>query len=93
VQPLLAEGDQFGSPLTSLVSESTVISSRRKRSRICSITYTEAMNEIEQILDRFRREEMTVDSLTKEVKRATELIALCKERLHRTEEELKKISE
>ena len=23
------------------------------------ITYTEAMNEIEQILDRFRREEMT----------------------------------
>ena len=39
------------------------------------ITYTEAMNEIEQILDRFRREEMTVDSLTKEVKRATELIA------------------
>lgn len=42
------------------------------------ITYTEAMNEIEQILDRFRREEMTVDSLTKEVKRATELIALCK---------------
>ena len=30
------------------------------------ITYTEAMNEIEQILDRFRREEMTVDSLTKE---------------------------
>ena len=57
------------------------------------ITYTEAMNEIEQILDRFRREEMTVDSLTMEVKRATELIALCKERLHRTEEELKKISE
>jgi len=25
------------------------------------ITYTEAMNEIEQILDRFRLEEMTVD--------------------------------
>lgn len=58
------------------------------------ITYTEAMNEIEQILDRFRREEMTVDSLTKEVKRATELIALCNERSRpRTEEELKKISE
>ena len=57
------------------------------------ITYTEAMNEIEQILDRFRREEMTVDSLPRGVKRATERIALCKERLHRTEEELKKISE
>ena len=57
------------------------------------ITYTEAMNEIEQILDRFRREEKTVDSLTQEVKRATELSALCKERRLRTEEELKKISE
>lgn len=56
------------------------------------ITYTEAMAEIEQILDRFRREEMTVDSLTREVARATELIALCKERLGKTEDELKTIS-
>lgn len=57
------------------------------------ISYTEAMSEIERILDRFRREEMTVDVLTQEVKRATELIALCRERLSKTEEELKKITE
>lgn len=57
------------------------------------IPYTEAMAEIERILDRFRREEMTVDVLTQEVKRATELIALCRERLSKTEEELKKITE
>ncbi len=57
------------------------------------ISYTEAMGEIEQILDRFRREEMSVDVLTQEVKRATELIALCRERLTKTEEELKKITE
>ena len=66
------------------------------------ITYTEAMNEIEQILDRFRREEMTVDSLTKEGKGATELIAFPrtvvgengeKSVVRPTEEELKKISE
>ncbi|HJA98982.1 MAG TPA: exodeoxyribonuclease VII small subunit [Candidatus Alistipes avicola] len=57
------------------------------------ISYTEAMAEIERILDRFRREEMTVDVLTQEVKRATELIALCRERLSKTEEELKKITE
>lgn len=55
--------------------------------------YTEAMAEIERILERFRREEMTVDTLTREVKRATELIARCKERLRKTEEELKKIAE
>ena len=57
------------------------------------ISYAEAMAEIERILDRFRREEMTVDVLTQEVKRATELIALCRERLSKTEEELKKITE
>lgn len=49
------------------------------------------MAEIERILDRFRREEMTVDELTREVKRATELIARCKERLRKTEEDLQKI--
>ena len=57
------------------------------------ISYTEAMAEIERILDRFRREEMTVDVLTQEVKRATELIALCREWLSKTEEALKKITE
>lgn len=54
-------------------------------------TYTEAVAEIERILARFRNEEMDVDSLAAEVRRATELIASCKERLRRTEEEVNKI--
>lgn len=57
------------------------------------ITYTEAMAEIERILARFRSEEMNVDTLAAEVKRATELIALCKERLHKAETDVKKILE
>lgn len=57
------------------------------------VAYSEAMAEIERILARFRNEEMNVDTLTGEVRRATELIALCKERLHATEEEVKKILE
>ena len=40
--------------------------------------YAEAIAEIEKILARFRSEEMDVDSLAAEVKRATELIASCK---------------
>ena len=42
--------------------------------------YAEAIAEIEKILARFRSEEMDVDSLAAEVKRATELIASCKAR-------------
>lgn len=56
-------------------------------------SYTEAMTQIEQILDKFRSEQMSVDDLAAEVKRATELIALCRERLYKAEEEVKKILE
>ncbi|CVI68496.1 exodeoxyribonuclease VII small subunit [Alistipes sp. CHKCI003] len=57
------------------------------------IAYAEAMAEIERILTRFRSEEMDVDSLAAEVKRATELIGLCKERLRKAESDVKKILE
>ena len=55
--------------------------------------YAEAIAEIEKILAPFRSEEMDVDSLAAEVKRATELIASCKARLHKAEEEVSKILE
>lgn len=55
------------------------------------MTYAEAMAQIESILDRLQREEITVDNLAAEVKRATELIAECKARLHKAEEEVSKI--
>ena len=55
------------------------------------MTYAEAMSQIEAILDRLQREEITVDNLAAAVKRATELIAECKARLHKAEEEVGKI--
>lgn len=57
------------------------------------ISYAEAMAQIEQILQRFRQEELTVDELAHEVKQATELIALCKERLKKAEADVKKVLE
>ena len=45
------------------------------------LTYTEAVAEIEQILARLRGEQIDVDTLAAEVKRATELIAQCKAQL------------
>lgn len=57
------------------------------------LTYAEAMAEVERILARFRDEEMDVDSLAAEVKRATQLIAGCKARLRKAEEEVSKILE
>ena len=57
------------------------------------LTYGEAAAQIEKILARLRSEEMDVDTLAAEVKRATELIASCKERLRKAEEEVNKILE
>lgn len=57
------------------------------------MTYTEATAEIEKILARLRNEEMSVDELAGEVKRATELIARCKAKLLKTEAEMNKILE
>ncbi len=57
------------------------------------LTYDEAIAQIELIMAKFRTGEMSVDELATEVKRATELITYCKERLHKAEEDLKKVME
>ena len=57
------------------------------------LTYAEAMAEIEKILGRLRSEEMNVDGLAAEVKRATELIASCKARLRKAEADVNKVLE
>ena len=55
------------------------------------ISYTEAMAEIEKIMTKLRSESIDVDTLADEVKRASELIEMCKHRLHTTEEEVRKL--
>ena len=57
------------------------------------LTYAEAMAEIEKILGRLRSEEMNVDGLAAEVKRATELIASSKARLRKAEADVNKVLE
>ena len=58
-----------------------------------TITYTEATAEIDRILARLRSEEMNVDDLAADVKRATELIARCKGQLLKTEAAVDEILE
>lgn len=54
-------------------------------------SYTEAMAEIERIMTKLRGENVDVDTLTAEVKRASELIEKCKSKLRTTEEEVRKL--
>lgn len=57
------------------------------------ITYTEAMKELELIVGEIEEGEITIDSLSEKVKRASELIRICKEKLTATEEDVSKILE
>ena len=56
-----------------------------------TISYKEAVAEIEVILEKIENEELDVDDLTEKVKRVSSLIKLCKEKLHNTEQEVEKI--
>lgn len=55
------------------------------------MTYAEAIAEVEQIVAKFASGQMDVDSLAANVKRATELIAVCKKRLSKAEKDIAKI--
>ncbi len=55
--------------------------------------YEDAVKELETIVRRMENEELDVDSLTSQLKRAQQLISMCKERLTRTDEEIKKLLE
>jgi exodeoxyribonuclease VII small subunit len=55
------------------------------------ITYTEAFEELEQIIQEIEEGEITVDKLSEKVKRAAELIMICKKKLTNTEEDVNQI--
>ena len=55
------------------------------------ITYTEAFNELQLILQQIESGEPDVDELTEKVKKAAELIKICKSKLYDTETEIEKI--
>ena len=58
-----------------------------------NMTYKEAIAEIEQILKSLREEQNSIDTLSERVARATELIALCREKLRKAEADVNKVLE
>ncbi len=55
------------------------------------IKYTLAIEELESIVKQIESEEITIDQISEKVKRAAELIEVCKKTLHITAEEVKSI--
>ena len=57
------------------------------------MTYSQAKKELEEIVSAIESGKLDVDILTDKVKRASELISFCKDKLTKTDKELQKILE
>ncbi len=55
------------------------------------LTYKQAVTEIETILNQLEKGELDVDQLAEKVKRVSELIQLCRNKIHATEKSVNEI--
>lgn len=55
------------------------------------IKYEKAVCELEEIVDKMERDELDIDQLSEQLKRAKVLVKLCKDKLTKTDEEIKKL--
>lgn len=57
------------------------------------MNYTQAFEELQQIVKQMEHADISVDDLAEKIERAGVLIKICKEKLTKTEEEISKITE
>jgi len=55
------------------------------------ISYNEALVEVEEIIEQIKNEEPDIDELAKQVKRVSELLNVCKDKLHKAEKDVSDI--
>ena len=55
------------------------------------LKYEAAMAELQTIVRKRENDELDIDQMSEQLKRAQELIKLCKDKLTKTDEEIKKI--
>ena len=55
------------------------------------IKYEAALAELQAIVRKMENDELDIDQMSDQLKRAQELIKLCKDKLTKTDEEIKKI--
>jgi exodeoxyribonuclease VII small subunit len=60
-------------------------------SDVSELGYAQAMRELEEILDELERDDLDVDVLADRVRRASELIALCRGRITRAQTDVDRI--
>jgi exodeoxyribonuclease VII small subunit len=57
------------------------------------ISYTEAFNELQEIVSEMENSEISIDQLDTRIKRASELLKICKDKLFKTEKNVQEVLE
>lgn len=57
------------------------------------IKYEEAVRQLEKIVDKMESGELDIDSIAAQLKKAQELVKLCKDKLKRTDADIQKLLE
>ena len=57
------------------------------------IKYEEAVRQLEKIVDKMESGELEIDSMAAQLKKAQELVKLCKDKLKRTDADIQKLLE
>lgn len=55
------------------------------------IKYEQALTQLEEIVEQMENDELNIDELGEQLKKAQKLVKLCKDKLTKTDEEIKKI--
>ena len=55
------------------------------------INYEAAVKELEEIVSKMENDELDIDQMSVQLKRAQELMKLCKDKITKTDEEIQKI--
>ncbi|RRD02366.1 exodeoxyribonuclease VII small subunit [Prevotella sp. OH937_COT-195] len=55
------------------------------------VKYEDALKELEQIVERMENDEVGIDEMAAQLKRAHQLIKICRDRLTKTDEEIRKM--
>ncbi len=55
------------------------------------ISYEDAVRQLEEIVKKLENNELDIDSLSRQLKTAQELIKMCKDKLTKTDEDIRKI--
>lgn len=67
------------------------INNDKKTITMKEVNYEEAVHQLENIVEKMERGELDVDSMVSQLKRAQELVKLCKKKLKHTDDEIQKL--